>query len=42
MLHEKGMPNEFWGEAVYTAIYLTNRSPTKALKDKNSVEAYID
>ncbi len=26
-----GLPKEFWAEAVNTAVYLTNRSSTKAL-----------
>lgn len=31
MLHESNPPKELWGEAVYAATYLTNRSPTNAL-----------
>jgi hypothetical protein len=31
MLHEAGLCNRYWGEAVMTAIYLKNRSPTGAL-----------
>lgn len=31
MLFDSGLPIEYWGEAVMTAIYLKNRSPTKAL-----------
>jgi hypothetical protein len=26
-----GLPKALWGEAIATSIYLTNRSPTKAL-----------
>ncbi|CAL2238905.1 unnamed protein product [Prunus armeniaca] len=29
MLHEKGVPYEFWAEAINTAVYLLNRCPTK-------------
>ena len=29
MLKEKGLPNTFWAEAVYTAVYILNRCPTK-------------
>ncbi|GAU28769.1 hypothetical protein TSUD_357540, partial [Trifolium subterraneum] len=31
LLKEKGLPNEFWGEAVTTACYVLNKSPTKRL-----------
>ena len=31
MLSRSNMPNEFWAEAVNTAVYLQNRSPTTAL-----------
>ncbi|CAL9017123.1 unnamed protein product [Prunus brigantina] len=40
MLHEKGVPYEFWAEAVNTAVYLLNRSPTKALNKITPFEAY--
>ncbi|KAL0436226.1 UNVERIFIED_CONTAM: Retrovirus-related Pol polyprotein from transposon TNT 1-94 [Sesamum radiatum] len=32
MLQEKHLPKAFWAEAVYTAVYLLNRCPTKAVK----------
>jgi hypothetical protein len=31
MLKEKQLPHNFWGEAVFTACYVLNRSPTKKL-----------
>ncbi|WVZ79227.1 hypothetical protein U9M48_026831 [Paspalum notatum var. saurae] len=40
MLKAKGMPAAFWGEAVSTAVYILNRSPTKSLEDKTPFEAW--
>ena len=34
-----GMPRRFWGEAVMTAVYLLNRSPTRSLHGKTPHEA---
>jgi hypothetical protein len=34
------MPAVFWGEAVVTAVYILNRSPTKALNGRTSYEAW--
>jgi hypothetical protein len=31
MLQEKGMPKYFWAEAINTAVYIPNRTPTKAV-----------
>jgi transposase InsO family protein len=39
LLKQRGMPTIFWGEAVVTAVYILNRSPTKALNGKTSYEA---
>jgi transposase InsO family protein len=39
LLKQRGMPAEFWGEAVMTAVHL-NRSPTKSLEGKTSYEAW--
>ncbi len=38
MLFEDGLTKTLWGEAVFTATYLTNRSPTTALPDKTPFE----
>ncbi|KAL3534237.1 hypothetical protein ACH5RR_002698 [Cinchona calisaya] len=40
MLHDKGLPKEFWAEAVHTAVYLLNRSPTKAVWNQTPLEAW--
>jgi hypothetical protein len=40
MLKTMRVPPEFWGEAVYTAVYILNRSPTKSLNKKTPFEAW--
>jgi phage gp46-like protein len=40
MLHAVGLPLLFWEYAVLTAVYLRNRSPTRALTDAASYEAW--
>ncbi|KAI5351333.1 hypothetical protein L3X38_004224 [Prunus dulcis] len=40
MLHEKELPYYLWAEAVHTAVYILNRCPTKALRNKTPFEAY--
>src|SRR6185503_13347942 len=40
MMKAKGVPGRFWGEAVHTAVYLLNRSPTKALNAVTPYEAW--
>jgi hypothetical protein len=40
LLKQRGMPAVFWGEAVVTAVYILNRSPTKALNGMTSYEAW--
>ena len=40
MLHDKKLPKVFWAEAVYTAVYLINRCPTKAVWNKTPIEAW--
>jgi hypothetical protein len=40
LLMQRGMPAVFWGEAVVTAVYILNRSPTKALNGRTPYEAW--
>eukprot|EP00253_Pinus_taeda_P004464 PITA_04464 len=40
MLQHRSIPNKFWAEAVFTAIYLLNRSPTQAVKGKTHEEVW--
>jgi hypothetical protein len=40
MMKAKGMPGLFWGEAVSTAVFLLNRSPTKFLANKTPYGAW--
>ncbi|KAI5339806.1 hypothetical protein L3X38_019078 [Prunus dulcis] len=40
MLHEKGLPYEFWVEVVNTTVYILNRCPSKSLKKVTPFEAY--
>jgi hypothetical protein len=42
LLKSMGVPAEFWGEAVSTAIYLLNRAPMKSIIGKTPYEAYYD
>ena len=39
-MKEKGIPNEYWGEAVSTIICLINRCPKKSAHDMISLEAW--
>ena len=39
MLLDSKLPQKFWGEAISTAVYLCNRSPTKALESMTPFEA---
>ena len=34
------VPHKFWAEAMFTTIYLLNRSPTMAVKQKTPEEAW--
>jgi transposase InsO family protein len=40
LLKQRGMPAVFWGEAVVMAVYILNRSPTKALEGRTPYEAW--
>lgn len=40
MLQDRDLPNFLWAEAVATAVYVINRSPTKALTNQTPVEAW--
>jgi IS30 family transposase len=40
LLKQRGMSAVFWGEAVVTAVYILNRSPTKAFNGRTSYEAW--
>jgi hypothetical protein len=40
LLKHRRMSAIFWGEAVVTAVYIFNRSPTKALNGMTSYEAW--
>jgi transposase InsO family protein len=40
LLKQRRMHAVFWGEAVVTAVYILNRSPTKALNGRTSYEAW--
>ena len=40
MMKAKGMTARLWGEAVTMAVFILNRSPTKALMGKTPFEAW--
>jgi hypothetical protein len=40
MMKAKNLPRYFWGEAVVTAVYLLNRSPTRAVEGMTPFEAW--
>jgi hypothetical protein len=42
LLKSKGLPAEFWGEAVSTAVYLLNRALTKSLQGRTPYEAWYN
>ena len=42
MIHHAKLPLHFWAEAVNTAVYLHNRSPTAILKDKTPFKCWCN
>jgi hypothetical protein len=40
LLKQRGMPAVFWGEAVVTAVYILNHSPTTTLNGRTLYEAW--
>jgi hypothetical protein len=40
LLKQRGMPAVFWGEAVVTAVYILNRSPTKTLNGRTPYKTW--
>ncbi|KAH9678769.1 hypothetical protein KPL71_025858 [Citrus sinensis] len=40
MLHEKNLTKQIWAEAASTAVFLQNRLPTRAVRDKTPFEAW--
>jgi hypothetical protein len=40
LLKQRGMPAIYWAEVVSTAMFLLNRSPTRALSYKTPYEAW--
>ena len=40
MLSDAKLPQRFWAEALSTAVYLSNRSPTKAVQGMTPFEAW--
>lgn len=41
VLKTKGIPDQFWGEAVATTLYLLNISPTEAVMNRIPYEAWM-
>eukprot|EP00253_Pinus_taeda_P024581 PITA_24581 len=40
MLQHRNVPNKFWAKAVFTVVYLLNRSPTQVVKGKTPEEVW--
>ena len=41
MMIDAKLPHAFWAEAISTAVYLRNRSPTKVLEDMTPFKAWV-
>lgn len=41
MLEHRHVPKKYWVEAIYTVVYLLNRSPTHAVKKMTLEEAWF-
>eukprot|EP00794_Sanderia_malayensis_P011707 gene11707-biopygen9383 len=41
IMHHAKLPMMFWAEAVSTAVYIRNRCPTSALKEKTPYESWL-
>ena len=42
LLFTSGLPKAFWGEALYSATYLINRSPNRTLEFKTPIEVWTN
>ena len=42
MMQSKKLPNVYWAEAIKTAMYILNRSPTRSLEKITPYEASFD
>ena len=42
MLSDSKLPKRFWAEALSTAVYLRNRSPTRAVQKMTPFEAWTN
>jgi hypothetical protein len=40
MIKSKGLPGEFWAEAVATVVYVLNRSPSKGVTGRTPYEVW--
>ncbi|KAK8947207.1 hypothetical protein KSP39_PZI006814 [Platanthera zijinensis] len=40
LLQQRGLPKQFWGEAMHTAVHIINRAPTKALTNSTPYETW--
>jgi hypothetical protein len=41
MLKAKNLPGTFWGEAIYTAVYIHNRTFCKGVNSKTSFKSFL-